>query len=75
MNYRNINSERQFKDATGYSKSSFVQLLLDYESTYFEEKGQTYEAYVEENVTEPPRLIPKLRDRRRFVFHTVSVEK
>lgn len=56
MNYRTINSERQFKDATGYSKSSFAQLLLDYESTYFEQKEQTYEEYVEENVTEPPRM-------------------
>lgn len=56
MNYRNIKSERQFKDATGYGKSSFSQLLSDYEATYFEQKGQTYEAYVEENVTEPPRL-------------------
>lgn len=56
MDYQRINSERQFKDATGYSKSDFAQLLQDYEATYLAINGQTYEEYIEENVTELPRL-------------------
>lgn len=56
MDYRNITSKRQFKDATGYSQSDFSSLLKNYETTYLEKYGQTYEAYIEENVTELPRL-------------------
>lgn len=56
MDYTKIKTNRQFKDATGYSKDNFVQLLLDYEQTYYDNKGQSYEAYVEENVTEPPKI-------------------
>lgn len=56
MDYRNITSKRQFKDATGYGKSDFLSLLKDYEATYLEKYGQMYEVYIEENVTEPPRL-------------------
>jgi len=56
MNYKDINSERQFKDATGKSKSEFASLLSDYKNTYLEEYGQTYESYIAENVTEEPKL-------------------
>jgi len=56
MNYRTIKSKRQFKDATGYSREEFDQLLSDFEIVYLEQKGQTYEAYIEENVMETPRL-------------------
>jgi len=56
MNYQEIKSERQFKDSTGHSKSDFYSLLKDYEETYFSKYGQIYEKYIEENVTEPPRL-------------------
>ena len=56
MDYRQINSERQFKDATGYSKSDFASLLAAYEATYLSKHGQTYEEYIEESVTEEPRL-------------------
>lgn len=56
MNYRRITSKRQFKDATGYSREEFDQLLLDYKKTYYEEKEQTYEQYILENVMETPRL-------------------
>ena len=56
MDYTKIKSERQFRDATGYSKENFQKLLLAYEDTYFKYVGQTYEEYVEENVTEPPKL-------------------
>lgn len=56
MNYKDINSERQFKDTTGKSKSEFTSLLSDYKKTYLEEHGQTYESYIVENVTEEPKL-------------------
>jgi hypothetical protein len=56
MNYLEINSERQFKDATGFSKSDFQSLLADYENTFLEEYEQTYEGYIEENVMFAPKL-------------------
>ena len=56
MNYRIITSKRQFKDATGYSREEFDLLLSDYEETYYESKGQSYEEYIEENVMERPKL-------------------
>ena len=56
MNYLEIKSERQFKDATGFSKSAFDALLYDFETTYFKGYGQTYQAYIEENVVNPPKL-------------------
>jgi len=56
MNYRTITTERQFKDSTGYSKENFNNLLADYEKTYQKENGQRYEIYIEENVTEEPKL-------------------
>lgn len=56
MNYRTITSKRQFRDATGYSREEFFLLLSDYEKTYTEEKSQTYEEYIEENLMNPPRL-------------------
>ena len=56
MHYSEINSERQFKDATGYSKNSFSKLLKDYEKTFFEEYGRTYEEYINEEVFTPPKL-------------------
>lgn len=56
MNYQTITNERQFKDTTGHSRLSFQKLLSDYEATYISEYGQTYESYIEENVTEPPKF-------------------
>ena len=56
MNYRDINSERQFKDATGHSQNSFSRLLEDYENTYLDKYGQTYESYIDKDVTEQPKL-------------------
>ena len=56
MNYRNINTDRQFKDTTSHSKDSFLTLLSAFEATFLEQNGQSYEAYVEENVTEPPKF-------------------
>lgn len=56
MNYLKIKSERQFKDATGFSKNDFHILLSDFENKYLEEYEQTYEEYIEENVVNPPRL-------------------
>lgn len=67
MNYRRIRSERQFKDSTGHSKSNFLILLKDYEATYLSENGQSYEKYIEENVTEEPK-IKKLGDALFFVL-------
>ncbi|MEZ4888023.1 MAG: hypothetical protein R3E32_25070 [Chitinophagales bacterium] len=56
MNYRQITTERQFKDATGKSKEEFYQLLSDYEAEFYSKYNQSYEDYVEENVTEPPKF-------------------
>ena len=56
INYKEINSERQFKDATGLSKYEFNSLLLDFEKTFVGEYGITYEEYIEENLTNPPKL-------------------
>lgn len=44
MNYRNITSKRQFKDATSYTREEFEKLLSDYEVVYIEQKGQTYDS-------------------------------
>lgn len=56
MNYRKINNDRQFKEATGYSRAYFVKLLADYKTNYKSIKGQEYEDYIRENVTETPKL-------------------
>ena len=56
MNYLEIKSERQFKDATGFGKNDFNTLLSDFENTFSEEYGQSYEEYIEENVVNPPKL-------------------
>lgn len=56
MNYRDITSKRQFKDATSYSKEEFLELLADFEQSYFEKHGITYEQYIEESLMEPPKL-------------------
>ena len=56
MNYRDITTDRQFRDTTSYSKSNFLALLSDYELTYQELNGCTYEDYIEENVMETPKL-------------------
>jgi hypothetical protein len=56
MNYREITNDRQFKDTTSYNMANFSELLKDYESTYFEIHGQSYEKYILENVTEEPKL-------------------
>lgn len=37
LDYRTIFTERQFKDSTGHSKSTFANLLLDFEKMYFVE--------------------------------------
>jgi DNA-binding ferritin-like protein (Dps family) len=56
MNYLEINSDRQFRDATGFGKSDFQSLLDDFENTFMEEYGQTYEEYIEESVMFAPKL-------------------
>ena len=56
MNHRRITTERQFKSATGYSKSEFESLYEIFEQVYEQEKGQSYEEYHEENVYELPKL-------------------
>ena len=56
MDFRSINTDRQFKDATSFSKDEFKKLLSDFEKTFFIEYGYTYEEYIEENVTELPKL-------------------
>ena len=71
MDYLNINTERQFKDATRYSNSDFKSLLDDYENTYLEEQGQTYESYIEESVTEPPKF-KSLGDTLFFVLFQIK---
>lgn len=56
MNYQTIRTDRQFKDATGYDRSSFAQLLADYEATYESLHGESYETYLLENVSEEAKL-------------------
>jgi hypothetical protein len=56
MNYLGIKSERQFKDATGFGIKEFQMLLSDFENTFLDEYGLTYEEYIEENVVNPPKL-------------------
>jgi len=56
MDYRKITSKRQFKDATSYNKEGFSKLLVDFEKTYYDKYGQSYEKYIEENVVEIPKL-------------------
>lgn len=56
MNYRSVTTDRQFKDTTSYSKSDFQSLLKDFEATYIELHDESYEQYIEENVTEEPKL-------------------
>ena len=54
--YTQIPTERQFKAATGKSKSEFESLREDLEKFYFEEYGLTYEEYIEERVCETPKI-------------------
>lgn len=56
MNYQQINTERQFKSTTGHSKAEFKELCLDYELSYLEKYGQSYEDYLEEYVPNRPDL-------------------
>lgn len=56
MDYRSITSKRQFKDATSYSKSDFLDLLADYEQTHIEKYGKRYELSIQENVLAIPKL-------------------
>lgn len=56
MDYRTISTDRQFKDATGYNRSSFEALLLDLSSTYINLHGRTYEEYLEQSVQEEAKL-------------------
>ena len=56
LDFRTIKTERQFKDATGYSKFTFESLLLNFKKVYKQEYGMNYEKYIEENVTEEVKL-------------------
>ncbi len=56
MDYRAISTDRQFKDATSYNRSSFEALLSDFSSTYVELYGCTYEEYLEQSVQEEAKL-------------------
>lgn len=56
MDYRTITTDRQFRDATGYDRSAFKTLLADFNSTYFELNGRTYEDYLERSVQEEAKL-------------------
>lgn len=67
MNYKTIETDRAFKDTTGYNRSQFDHLLIDYEQTYIELHKQSYEEYIEEFVTEDVKL-PTLGDALFFVL-------
>lgn len=56
MDYRIIKSKRQFKDATSYSRIDFEKLLADYEQTYEEKYGKSYEESIQGNVYAVPKL-------------------
>lgn len=38
MNYLKVTNDRQFRDATGFSRLNFDKLLLDFEKTYQEKQ-------------------------------------
>ena len=67
INHKQISSERQLKAAIGKSKPEFKLLKIDFENFYFEEYGQTYEEYIDENVQETPKL-KNLEDALFFVL-------
>jgi len=71
MNYLEIKTDRQFKDTTGFSKESFLSLLEDYERTFLEEKGQSYESHIEEN----SMIIPKLKTLGEALFFILFQKK
>lgn len=56
MDYRTISTDRQFKDATGYSRASFNALLSDFNSTYIDLYECSYEEYLEQCVQEEAKL-------------------
>ena len=56
MDYQTITSKRQFKDATSYSRAEFEELLADYEQTYLDKYGKSYEELTAENVNAIPKL-------------------
>jgi hypothetical protein len=56
IDYKSIRTDRQFKGATGKSKSKFESLKADLEKFYFEKHRQTYEEYIETSVTEKPKF-------------------
>jgi hypothetical protein len=56
VDYQTISTDRQFKDATGYSRSSFETLLSDFESTYIDLYDRSYETYLEQSVQEEAKL-------------------
>ena len=55
MDHRNINTDRQFKSTTGYSKEEFKELYACYEEMYISENGEKYEDYIKD-MDEPPAL-------------------
>lgn len=71
MNYLAIKSDRQFKDTTGFSKAAFSSLLADYEKTFLEEKGQSYESHIEEN----SMIVPKLKTLGEALFFVLFQKK
>ena len=50
IGYKNITTDRQFRDATGMSKADFGMMLSDYEVFYLSEHGMSYETYVVEGI-------------------------
>lgn len=56
MDYQTISTDRQFKDATSYSRSAFEALLLDFRSNYLDLYGRSYEEYLEQSVQEEAKL-------------------
>ena len=56
MDYRLITTERQFKDCTAMGRKDFLELCKDINIWYEEKYGKTYENYILENVTEPPKF-------------------
>ena len=71
MNYPEITSNRQFKDATGFSREEFDCLLSEMEPTYYDQNGQSYPEYLEENVEN----LPKLRTLGQGLFFVLFYQK
>ena len=56
MNYRTITNDRQFVSSCGKTRQEFNSLLILFEEQYLLNKGQSYESYISNDVTQNPKF-------------------